>query len=761
MDTELWGVDGIIYSFSHHVQDLDDGPEALTAFLDPMEECTINIRRAEQLFGFSGFVDYDVDMPVLESRARDWSDAVGAFKMRLATTDMLTVFEKARLTTRIDFVNATMAGAQDCLTHIMRFQRFRAAPYIRPAQADWDKLRPLVKKDDKEEKMDWNLALQIYIAAHAQKQGWVLVNGVPYERISGNKHAIRVCEMTVAEGVKQPTSLDELVRREVIMSGVDPQMLTEARKDPGFIEKACSWFRNFPQTELQHVVPSNKFFSFNNGILQIRDSKGEPTLVLVKPEELADGLVCRVHHNYDVSPEFINKPMHPLFCEPGTSKTRSGDSLLKWMVQEPTPEERAAMTTEAAKLDPTYLASDTSVISKVWADQEFSAQQVFLNFGLLGRCFYDNTIDNWQVAPFINGPARAGKNLTWSEVIAQALGEDSVGTVSATRIDTFSFANAQHWKMFILNEIRNGDKLDEGALLRMISGEEVVIRKMQKEPFTLAHCHYHSMFISNELKMPVRSVRGEFAARMINCNFKHSFADVADTTLAAQRRPQIGAIICMAVRCYRVLRAALGRANVKSFLPFDVQKEENELKWHTNLIYQFLSSGDIVINQGVVMTAEKRLEEFVKSPACRERSPYIPITTLGDAFRLWLLQTHPGSTKLRWIPATYNPVFKELGLPFCVEGAGGETFPCEILGTGQQGLASSTSGVHFPHAGCVHFVEIGAELSRRMKEDDNRRKRSLNGGNSYDSNDADAGSFKRRFDDDGGEGGSGKRRKVD
>jgi hypothetical protein len=721
----MWGQNGLFASFTDYAGD-DLGRE-ISAFARDLASAASVRRSSYDLLEIDGPYDLALHKLLVEERHNTWMLVTQRFHQRLATVPDLTPKAVTHLKFVFNFAAAAFAGAIDAAYHELRLQEFRATPYIRPHSTDWITLRPLSLGKKEEEVMNWNLALQIFMASWAQREGIVLFLGVPYKRIPGNIHAIEVCEMRLTDAMKEPISLPDLIRRDLLRDDLDPEMMRAARSQPIFIEQACDAYLKFNMPEMPHVIPSDRLFSFENGVLQVANTQGEPEIKFWRPGQLSDTTVCRAHHRYPFNERFVDKPLMPqldFLDDIRRNMTRDGASpavidhaldsaFLEWMVREPTDDERVFMKSDQAHTDTAYLTSDISVCYKVWAAQDFSAQTIISLAAMCGRDFHDRSTDNWQVSKLVHGASRAGKNLTISDPIEQALGSDSVGEINAEKLDLFALAGAEEWRLLHVSEVRRNSQLPEAALLRMIAGEAVLVRKMGVAQKKLKRCHFHVMFSSNEDKLPVRSANGEFVHRIYPIHFRNSFAHCIDTTLGATRRAEIGAFMAFCARAYKLVRSALGRSTITQYLPFDMREETNAAKWSHNLIYEFLVSGDVVIEGGRPnRTARARIKDFTESPAARRYSDTIPVMELGVAFRIWLSITHT-SSRMAWSPDNYIPVFKELGLPFHTEGIGGQVYP-ELIMENQVDLSSS--GAVYPHASMVHYVKLSDDLSRRIRE---------------------------------------------
>lgn len=721
----MWAPDGLLMSFAEYAGD-DLGMEVRNFTRDLVQAASTR-RSSYDILEIDGPYSAGLHKFIIDERYNTWLLITQRYHQRLAAVPGLTPKAVAHLKGAFNFAAAAFAGAIDSAYHEIRFQEFRGVPYIRPAESDWITLRPLSLGKKDEEVMDWNLTLQIFMGAWGMRERLVLFLGVPYKRIPGNMHAIEVCEMRLTDAMKEPISLPDLVRRDLLKDDLDPEMMVAARSDPAFIEKACAAYLNFNLPEIPHVIPSDRLFSFENGVLQVANTKGEPEVRFWRPGQLSENTVCRAHHRYPFNEEWIGKALMPQldFIEeisrrmsdegkpPAVIEAAQSDAFLEWMTREPTDEERAFMKSEQAHTDTSYLTSDISVCYKVWAAQDFSAQTIVAVAAMCGRDFHDTSTDNWQVAKLVHGASRAGKNLTISDPIEQALGSDSVGEINAEKMDLFALAGAEEWRLLHVSEVRRNSQLPEAALLRMIANESVLVRKMGVASKKLKRCHFHVMFSSNEDKLPVRSANGEFVHRIFPIHFRNSFAHCIDTTLGRTRRAEIGAFMTFCARCYGLVRLALGRKSIMQFLPFDMKEQTNAAKWSHNLIYEFLVSGDVIIEGGRAnRNGRARIKDFIESPAARKYSDTIPVMELGTAFRLWLSITHT-SSRMAWSPDNYIPVFKELGLPFHTEGIEGQVFPHLIM---EDQVDLSSSGATYPHASMVHYVKLSEDLSKRMRE---------------------------------------------
>lgn len=716
---DLWGPQGQFRFFL----DFNAPPSSIEmqGFVSMLRNAATTYTSSRELLGIGEPYDHNIHLTAVDHKLNMWQEVESRFKQRLAVTEDMSPLSKARTTASFGLVGAAFHGALDAAYHELRFQKFRAIPYVRPAEGDWAKLRPLSIGKKEEEILNWNLTLQIYMGAWAQREGLVLFAGVPYRRLPENKHAIQICEMMVTDTMKVPISLPDLVRRDLLKPGLDPEMYVAARDNGSFVEKACETYINMNMAEFPHVIPSDKHFSFRNGVLQVaKEKSGEPFIRFCRIGELSDTVVCRVHHDYDFVPDHVKKPLMPqldfldrLAKEGISDEGKDGlhERFLAWLTAEVTEEQRAFMVLETTAADKKYLTSDISVCYKVWAAQGFSAQAIIAIAAMMGRDFYHSSVDNWQQAKFIHGESRAGKNLSITDPVEQALGSDSVGGIQAERIDTFALAGAEEWRLLHVSEVRKGDQLPEGPFLKMIAAEDVMIRKFNQKP-EKRKCHFHVMFSSNEDKLPVRSAKGEFINRLFPIRFRKSFANCIDTTLAKKRHAEIGAIMAFCVRCYIMLRTALGRYSIQQFMPVDIKEAALAGRWAHNIIYEFLTGGDVIIDHGRDhRTAATRVEDFKTRREYRENADKITIMDLGVAFNLWKNITH-SANRTAWNPDNYKPVFKELGLPFHTEGQQGEIYPCEIVDQG--GLMSNSSGAIFPHAAMIHCVRISEDLQKRV-----------------------------------------------
>lgn len=214
------------------------------------------------------------------------------------------------------------------------------------------------------------------------------------------------------------------------------------------IDHAVKYLENCRDPEFSELTPNRFWFSFRNGLLNV------DRLEFFPYKEAPAGQIVAVNY-FDVD----------------FRMDRTFEHVDETFMDEPT---------VLDKILDTQLRSSPTIKSE--ADLQKVKYWIYV---LLGRLLFPVGLkDNWQVIPFFCGKAGTGKS-TLGEIMASVYRKEDVVVLQNKTDPTFGLSPLSKSILWMCLEVKRDFNLDQAAFQSMVSGEQVAIRPMYKEAFTI------------------------------------------------------------------------------------------------------------------------------------------------------------------------------------------------------------------------------------------------------------------------------------
>jgi hypothetical protein len=217
---------------------------------------------------------------------------------------------------------------------------------------------------------------------------------------------------------------------ETTMKEFNFDMWKNLTRSAGGIDSAASYLKACKDPQFPKLQKSRDVFSFSNGIYFARTDKFVP---YVSGEQVDDSLSAAKYFPQEFQ----------VF-----------DSIEDWY-EIPTP-----------------------TLQHIMDDQEFPKDACRWLYVFIGRLIYPlNSVDQWQVIPFLQGQAATGKSTVLMNVCKNLYETVDVGVMSNNIEKKFGLAAFADKFLFIAPEVRHDLGLDQAEFQSMVSGEDMCVAK--------------------------------------------------------------------------------------------------------------------------------------------------------------------------------------------------------------------------------------------------------------------------------------------
>lgn len=288
--------------------------------------------------------------------------------------------------------------------------------------------------------------------------------------------------------------------------------------------------------------PNPMYFSFKNGIFNIRDSKFY---------EYGSKLpsVCSLNYiNQLFNPRWATLPLnHPEMQVQGYVQilTSQGydDEMIKWL--------------------------DT----------------------FQGRLFFPvNDLDRWEKLLVIKGWAATGKS-TLAKGIGALFGEVNVGYIPANCEEQWALASVHQKRLWMCLELKSGFRLPTGVMQSMVSGERVVVHEKFKTAFDLMWS-IQGMLVGNELPLSwTQDVMNALVRRVVPFPFDFP-PDVQDPSIGPSFMRDLGRFLARITRQYIATVEEVGDRNVDEFLPARLKQASADFEERALPLVRFIQNSE-------------------------------------------------------------------------------------------------------------------------------------------------------------------------
>lgn len=236
---------------------------------------------------------------------------------------------------------------------------------------------------------------------------------------------------------------------------------------------------------------------------------------------------------------------------------------------------------------------------------------------MIGRMIYEvGEIDNWQVAPFLQGLAGTGKS-TITKIIQWLYESADVGNLANKSEVMFGISAFSDKHVVVASEVKSDCNFDQAALQQMISGERVTI----KTKGTTAHdidWKAQLIFAGNEI--PNMTDNGGSLSRRLPVWYfeKKVNKKVSDPNLEGKLKKEMPAIIKKCNLAYIQEVNKHQNKNIWNILPSYFQRTKEMLSQETNVLKHFLNSANIIYGKDLYCKEKAFKEAF--NQHCRDNN---------------------------------------------------------------------------------------------------------------------------------------------
>ena len=284
---------------------------------------------------------------------------------------------------------------------------------------------------------------------------------------------------------------------------------------------------------------------------------------------------------------------------------------------------------------------------KIFQDQGWSEQTIFLKLATLGRTFWPaGALDNCQYWPCDWGVGGSGKS-TVQDVFKYLFHWQDVGIFGADQEDTFSRDSLPDKRIIIAPEVR-GDNFgcSLAFFLSIVAGDSVRIPVKYGQPRDVENFPVQGLMATNELpKSYLNDPKGSVARRILVFPWPRVISPRDPTLKGRIIRDELSAVLRACVVAYRRLPKDV---DVMSDFPLapEMAAARAKLQRASNSMVDFLLSEDFVTlggNQRVEMeTLRKSYNHYVKEVRNERQLPAWNEDLYDYPFRLLRLQLDAG-----------------------------------------------------------------------------------------------------------------------
>jgi hypothetical protein len=206
-------------------------------------------------------------------------------------------------------------------------------------------------------------------------------------------------------------------------------------------------------------------------------------------------------------------------------------------------------------------------------------------------CFELNTIDCWQVIPFLKGIAGSGKSTLITKALKKFYETEDVKTLSNNMEKKFGLSSIHDCLMFIGPEVKGDLALEQAEFQSMVSGEDISIAVKNEKAIT-KEWRTPGILAGNEVPN-WKDNSGSIQRRIVTWNFTKQVLN-ADPKLEDKLEMELACILQKCVKAYLEYTSLYGNQDVWNVLPNYFKEMRKKIASTTNSLVHFLGSEKIV-----------------------------------------------------------------------------------------------------------------------------------------------------------------------
>jgi hypothetical protein len=305
------------------------------------------------------------------------------------------------------------------------------------------------------------------------------------------------------------------------------------------VKNCGKYLRDTYDTSLPWVVRNHEWFSYSNGVYNIRTAKFVPY------DQINDPNLQRMG-----TANFVDSEFDPAWLQVSVDEM------------------------------------DVDGYDTILSSQQYKKDMVMWLDAFFGRLFFPtNSLDTWEKLIVITGWAATGKS-TIAKMLAHIIGEVNVGYIACNCEEQWALANVYDKSVWMCLELKNSFRLPTGVMQSMVSGETVVVNEKHKTAFTLVW-ELPGLLVGNELPLTWSTDAQNALARRV-MPFPFCIAPpTQDSTVAKRLAANLGKLLVRITRRYVALAEQFKDQKIDDHLPDALKDSLEDFKKKSAPISQF------------------------------------------------------------------------------------------------------------------------------------------------------------------------------
>jgi hypothetical protein len=230
-------------------------------------------------------------------------------------------------------------------------------------------------------------------------------------------------------------------------------------------------------------------------------------------------------------------------------------------------------------------------------------------------CFDLNTIDCWQVIPFLKGIAGSGKSTLITKALKKFYETEDVKTLSNNMEKKFGLSSIHDCLMFIGPEVKGDLALEQAEFQSMVSGEDISIAVKNEKAIT-KEWRTPGILAGNEVPN-WKDNSGSIQRRIVTWNFTKQVLN-ADPKLEDKLEMELALILQKCVKAYLDYTSKYGNQDVWNVLPHYFTEMRRKIASTTNSLVHFLGSEKIIYASNLFVPQKVFVTSFMSH--CQENN---------------------------------------------------------------------------------------------------------------------------------------------
>jgi hypothetical protein len=251
-----------------------------------------------------------------------------------------------------------------------------------------------------------------------------------------------------------------------------------------------------------------------------------------------------------------------------------------------------------------YTGDSATPLLDIVLDAQFDVDVADLLMALLGRMMYEvNSLDRWQVMPYLSGVGGTGKSLI-IDVLQSFFAPEAVGNLASKREDVFGLANLLDKEIIVGRDMpeKLSGALPQEVMQSMTSGEGMEIARKNATSINMAW--KTPILLGSNHPLDYVNTGNNIGRRIVVFKFDNVVKNPREFLFKEIVETELPNVICRALQCYMQLRDTVAAAgSFWSIVPKRILEWQDKLAASTNKLYEYLKMDND--DRGIIITYEE------------------------------------------------------------------------------------------------------------------------------------------------------------